>query len=91
MFIQYMLFIQRTLCCPPDTVDAPCKPTVRRVAAQLQRALSEKGLALLVNHGIPDEKVRAGTLKDDADFRHIGCSLDHLAALAHKTVLSDSQ
>ncbi|KAJ4430717.1 hypothetical protein ANN_19308 [Periplaneta americana] len=38
------------------TVEAPCKSTVRRVAAQLHRSLSEKGLALLVNHGIPDEK-----------------------------------
>ncbi|XP_069680801.1 uncharacterized protein [Periplaneta americana] len=41
------------------TVEAPCKSTVRRVAAQLHRSLSEKGLALLVNHGIPDEKLRA--------------------------------
>jgi len=61
---------------------------VRRVAAQLHRALSEKGLAFLVNHSIPDDKVRAGTLEDEANFRHIGCSLD-LAAFAHKTVLSD--
>jgi len=82
-------FIQGTLCCPPDTADAPCRPTVRRVAAQLHRALSEKGLAFLVNHSIPDGKVRAGTLEDDANFRHIGCPLD-LAAFAHKTVLSDS-
>jgi isopenicillin N synthase-like dioxygenase len=42
-----------------DTVDAPCKTTVRRVAAQLHRALSEKGLAFLVNHSIPDDKLRA--------------------------------
>jgi hypothetical protein len=51
-------FTQGTLCCPSGTVDAPCKSTVRRVAAQLHRALSEKGLALLVNHGIPEDKVR---------------------------------
>jgi len=81
-------FIQGTLCCPPDTVGAPCKATVRRVAAQLHRALSEKGLAFLVNHSIPDDKVRAGTLEDDANFRHVGCSLD-LATFAHKTVLND--
>lgn len=42
-----------------DTVDAPCKSTVRRVAAQLHRALSEKGLAFLVNHSIHDDKLRA--------------------------------
>ncbi|GFG30298.1 hypothetical protein Cfor_10887, partial [Coptotermes formosanus] len=41
------------------TVDAPCKSTVRRVAAQLHRAMSEKGLAFLVNHSIPDDKLRA--------------------------------
>ncbi|KDR07973.1 Gibberellin 20 oxidase 1 [Zootermopsis nevadensis] len=41
------------------TADAPCKSTVRRVAAQLNRAMSEKGLALLVNHGISDDKLRA--------------------------------
>ena len=61
---------------------------MRRVAAQLHRALSEKGLAFLVNHSIPDDKVRAGTLEDDANFRHVGCSLD-LATFAHKTVLND--
>ncbi|XP_063222505.1 uncharacterized protein LOC134531006 [Bacillus rossius redtenbacheri] len=41
------------------TMAAPCKTSLRRVAAQLHRALSEKGLALLVNHGIPDDKIRA--------------------------------
>lgn len=41
------------------TVDAPCKSTARRLAAQFHRALSEKGLALLVNHGIPEDKIRA--------------------------------
>jgi hypothetical protein len=51
------------------------------VAAQIHRALSEKGLAFLVNHSIPDDKVRSGTLEDDTNFRHIGCSLS-LAALA---------
>lgn len=30
---------------------------VNRVAVQLQKALSEKGLAMLVNHGISEEKV----------------------------------
>ncbi|KAE8742338.1 hypothetical protein FOCC_FOCC012138 [Frankliniella occidentalis] len=31
-----------------------------RVAAQLHRSLSETGLALLVNHGVSEEKLRAG-------------------------------
>lgn len=31
-----------------------------RVAAQLHRSLSETGLALLVNHGVDEEKLRAG-------------------------------
>ncbi|KAJ9574502.1 hypothetical protein L9F63_008326, partial [Diploptera punctata] len=39
-----------------STEEAPCKSTVRRAAAQLNKSLSEKGLALLVNHGIPEEK-----------------------------------
>ncbi|XP_002137033.3 UPF0676 protein C1494.01 [Drosophila pseudoobscura] len=30
-----------------------------RVGQQLDKALSEKGIALLVNHGIPDEKIKA--------------------------------
>lgn len=33
------------------------KSVVNRVGHQLQKALSEKGMALLVNHGIADEKV----------------------------------
>jgi len=33
------------------------KSVVNRVGHQLQKALSEKGMALLVNHGISDEKV----------------------------------
>lgn len=33
------------------------KSVVNRVALQLQKALPEKGFALLVNHGIPEEKV----------------------------------
>lgn len=35
----------------------PVKSVVNRVGHQLQKALSEKGMALLVNHGIADEKV----------------------------------
>lgn len=62
MFIEWLVITQNTLCCPLGTADAPCKSTVRRVAAQLNRAMSEKGLALLVNHGISDDKVcRSGT------------------------------
>ncbi|XP_066991769.2 uncharacterized protein [Anabrus simplex] len=41
------------------TAETPVKCTVRRIAAQLHRSLSQKGLALLVNHGIADEKLRA--------------------------------
>lgn len=33
------------------------KSEVRRIGQQLFAALSEKGLAMLVNHGIADEKV----------------------------------
>jgi len=36
----------------------PVKSVVNRVGHQLKKALSEKGMALLVNHGISDEKVR---------------------------------
>lgn len=34
------------------------KSVVRRIGQQLFNALSGKGLAVLVNHGIADEKVR---------------------------------
>ncbi|XP_012276000.1 UPF0676 protein C1494.01 [Orussus abietinus] len=37
----------------------PQKGVVKQVAAKLVRALSEKGLALLVNHGIPECKMKA--------------------------------
>ncbi|PSN33769.1 hypothetical protein C0J52_23800 [Blattella germanica] len=47
------------LICSTGTEEAPCKSTVRRVAAQLNKSLSEKGLALLVNHGIPEEKLQS--------------------------------
>lgn len=33
------------------------KSVVKRVGGQLHKALSEKGLALLVNHGISEDKV----------------------------------
>ncbi|XP_034127658.1 UPF0676 protein C1494.01 isoform X1 [Drosophila guanche] len=35
------------------------KSVINRVGQQLDKALSEKGIALLVNHGIPDEKIKA--------------------------------
>lgn len=41
------------------TERCPQKGVVKQVAAKLVRALSEKGLALLVNHGIPDYKMKA--------------------------------
>lgn len=43
---------------PPGTEEVPVKSVVNRVASQLHRAMSERGLAVLVNHGIPEEKVR---------------------------------
>ena len=39
------------------TDECPVKSVVNRVASQLQKALHEKGLAFLVNHGISEEKV----------------------------------
>lgn len=45
------------------TERCPQKGVVKQVASKLLRALSEKGLALLVNHGIPECKVRC----DDRD------------------------
>lgn len=40
------------------TDECPVKSVVNRVATQLERALHEKGLAFLVNHGISEEKVK---------------------------------
>ncbi|XP_030242459.1 1-aminocyclopropane-1-carboxylate oxidase-like isoform X2 [Drosophila navojoa] len=45
----------RFVCC---TEEVPVKSVVNRVGHQLQKALSEKGMALLVNHGISDEKLK---------------------------------
>jgi len=42
----------------PGIEEVPVKSVVNRVGHQLKKALSEKGMALLVNHGISDEKVR---------------------------------
>lgn len=39
------------------TDTCPMKTVVRRIGQQLVTALSTKGLALLVNHGIAEEKV----------------------------------
>lgn len=39
------------------TEECPVRSVVTRVGQQLHKALTEKGLALLVNHGICDEKV----------------------------------
>ncbi|XP_066586311.1 uncharacterized protein [Prorops nasuta] len=41
------------------TERCPQKGVVKQVASKLVRALSEKGLALLVNHGIPECKMKA--------------------------------
>lgn len=47
------------MCCLAfaGTERCPQKGVVKQVASKLLRALSEKGLALLVNHGIPECKV----------------------------------
>lgn len=42
---------------PLGTEECPKKSVVNRVASQLQKALHEKGIAFLVNHGISEEKV----------------------------------
>lgn len=39
------------------TEECPVKSVVNRVAVQLAKALQTKGMALLVNHGISEEKV----------------------------------
>lgn len=41
-------------------IDPPknCCVTMRKIASQLERCLREKGMALLVNHGIPQHKVK---------------------------------
>lgn len=41
------------------TDDRPSRSVVNRVAIQLHKALSEKGLALLVNHGICEDKLQS--------------------------------
>jgi isopenicillin N synthase-like dioxygenase len=38
--------------------DCPVKSVVNRVAIQLSKALKEKGMAMLVNHGISQEKLK---------------------------------
>lgn len=59
------------------------KSVVNRVATQLERALHEKGLAFLVNHGISEEKVKINlnsywgrvakeALRDKDHFRFVG-------------------
>lgn len=46
--------------------ECPIRSVVNRVGGQLFRALTEKGVALLVNHGIPEEKIKvAYTHLDD--------------------------
>jgi len=48
------------------THEHPVKSVVNRVASQLQKALHEKGIAFLVNHGILEEKLKtAWTHLDD--------------------------
>lgn len=41
------------------TDQRPSRAVVNRVAIQLQKAISEKGVAFLVNHGICDEKLQS--------------------------------
>ncbi|XP_030369789.1 1-aminocyclopropane-1-carboxylate oxidase-like [Scaptodrosophila lebanonensis] len=40
------------------TEEVPVRSVVNRVGLQFRKALSEKGMALLVNHGISDEKLK---------------------------------
>ncbi|XP_031618575.1 1-aminocyclopropane-1-carboxylate oxidase-like [Contarinia nasturtii] len=49
------------------TEECPKKSVVNRVASQLQKALCEKGIAFLVNHGISEEKLKTAWLHLD-DF-----------------------
>lgn len=39
-------------------IEAPIRSNARKLAAQMKRSLSEKGLAFIVNHGVPNEKFR---------------------------------
>lgn len=43
----------------PGIEECPVRSVVNRVAGQLKKAFSDKGMAILVNHGIPDEKLKA--------------------------------
>ncbi|CRK89475.1 CLUMA_CG003213, isoform A [Clunio marinus] len=42
------------------TEELPVRSVVNRVAVQLAKALENKGMALLVNHGISEEKLKTG-------------------------------
>ncbi|KAI5642472.1 2OG-Fe(II) oxygenase superfamily domain-containing protein [Phthorimaea operculella] len=57
MPVRIMIFSVMELSKGTDT--CPMKSVVRRIGQQLFAALSGKGLAMLVNHGIADEKLKA--------------------------------
>lgn len=52
-----ILIFYATFIIVKGTEECPVKSVVNRVAIQLAKALQTKGMALLVNHGISDEKV----------------------------------
>lgn len=47
------------------TEECPIRSVVNRVGHQLHKALSEKGIALLVNHGISEDKVSGSSIAGD--------------------------
>jgi len=49
------------------TEEYPVKSVVNRVASQLRKAMREKGIAFLVNHGISEEKLKTAWVHLD-DF-----------------------
>jgi len=51
-----------------------CRITMKKIASQLERSLCEKGVALLVNHGIPQHKLSA-VYREMEKFRKC-CSID---------------
>jgi isopenicillin N synthase-like dioxygenase len=54
------------------TEECPVKSVVNRVAVQLAKALQNKGMALLVNHGISEEKVEFVGEFDDIRTKFYG-------------------
>lgn len=49
-------------------VTTPVKPWLKKIAEQMNRSLSTKGLVFLVNHGITEERVSILTCTEKAVY-----------------------